>query len=91
MTKDSDYTLEPVAEDPDSYWSTPDLQMASTLVTAGFPVFYLQENEQDQTYFIFERTAELEEAADKYWRDELSLNPRRLFSEYRDLKTRLHS
>jgi hypothetical protein len=57
MKENSNYELEPVAEDPDRYWSTPDLQMASTLVTAGFPVFNLQENDQDQTYFIFERTA----------------------------------
>lgn len=91
MKKDSNYEYEPIAEDPDSYWLTSDLQIATTLVTVGFPVFDLEKQEQGQTHFIFERSDKLEKAVDKYWRDELSLNPRRLFGEYRDLKTRLHS
>jgi len=91
MNKNSNYKFEPVAEDPDNYWSTSDLQLATTLVTAGFPVFSLNKQNGNQTHFIFEKSDELENAADKYWRDELSLNPRQLFNDYRDLKTRLHS
>ena len=91
MNNKPNYKFEPIAEDPDSYWSTTDLQLATTLVTADFPVFSLEKEGQDKVHFIFEKSDGLEKAVDQYWRDELSLNPRRLFNDYRDLKTRLHS
>lgn len=72
-------------------FSTFDLALA-TAISVWFP---LQEVDKSQNphraLFVFNRSSELNELVDKYWKKELLVEPRQYFEQLKALKGRLYS
>lgn len=82
-----------------SKYKTKDVYIASTLITLGYTKYQIERNGK-QCFFIFiidnEDAPEgfgpidiLEEDVEKYWNNALSVDPKRLFNSFKELKTRM--
>lgn len=72
-------------------FNTSDLPLAACLATLAFPVLALESVGNGKVAFIFEGTAELYSAVEKYWRSDVLIEPLRYFNSLKYLKSRLHS
>lgn len=82
-----------------SYYKTKDIYIASTLITLGYTKYRIERNGR-QCFFIFiidnEDAPEcfgmidaLELDVEKYWNNDLLVDPKRLFNAFKELKTRM--
>lgn len=71
-------------------FETSDLAL-STTISIWFPLQSVDKSEPRRVVFIFERTKDLDELVDKYWRKELLVEPRLYFDQLKSLKARLYS
>lgn len=71
-------------------FKTPDIGLASSLLTSGFDVIGIDVKNPKRAFFYFKNTAEIEVAADSYWRGELKVNAKEMSNNRRELVTRLH-
>lgn len=73
------------------YVKTSDINMASTLLTLGFPIDGIHAKEgQIHVYdFYFAKSKELSKAIKDYWDKELRIEPLQLFSSRKDILTRM--
>lgn len=70
---------------------TSDLVLASTLSALNFQVIDLDRSDESRIGFVFEDTEELQEVVNKFWKEELRLEPLMLFNSMKLLKRRLFS
>jgi len=69
---------------------TKDLNLAAC-VSLFFPVEAIDRQNPQKAEFIFKRNQELEEVVDKYWRNEIKVNPIDFAKQLKALKTRLYT
>lgn len=72
-------------------FETPDLFLAATLQTLGYPVQAFEWVDSYRCIFFFKTEHELVRAVERFWRQELRLEPNALFTSLKALKTRLRS
>ena len=77
-------------------YSTRDIYLATTLTTLKFKMVgidYQIEGERGMPvgYFMFERTPELIEAEQKFWRGEIAVEPRMFISNLRSIKAEINN
>jgi len=72
-----------------NYYSTPSLAVAATL-SIHFPVDHIDRSNPHTFNFVFERTQELDNLLETYWRRQLRIEPQSYFEQLRLLKIRLH-
>jgi hypothetical protein len=73
-----------------THFSTADLALATT-VSIWFPLQQVDKKNPRRALFTFERSKELDELVDKYWKRELQVEPRQYFDQLKSLKARLYS
>ena len=74
-------------------YRTADTQIASYLIASGFENYSL-EKEGNKIYFIFEHdeknpTNIIEIEVANYWSNNVTIEPKKLFNAYREIKTRI--
>ena len=71
-------------------FSTSDLALATTL-SIWCQLEQVDKSNPHRALFIFSRSQKLDEVVDKYWKRELSVEPRQYFDQLKSLKARLYS
>lgn len=69
---------------------TSDLPLATTLISLGFTVSHLDRTDGQRVRFCFDRTEELDETVEFFWRGELRIEPKLFCLNQKLLKSRLH-
>ena len=85
MNQDTTYLA---AED---HYSTYDLGQTSALVSLGFQIVAFDKTNPRKIQFVFQRSAELDAAAEDYWADRLQVKARGLVDSMKMLKNRIYS
>ena len=75
-------------------YTTRDLYLAATFVTLKFPLVDINFQFEGQLpnpvgYFSFEKTQNLLDAENRYWRSELALEPKAYVTNMKSLKSRI--
>ena len=71
---------------------TSDIALSASLVCLNFKLLYLDRSGSSSNIkFVFENKPEIEKVVNQYWNNELLINPRSLFDNYKMLKKRLFS
>jgi len=74
------------------FYSTPDLSIASYLVTIGFPLDHLDKSNRRKVVFSFYRDDGLDQAIQAFWADtDVSVSPLQYFNTIKTLKNRIYS
>lgn len=69
---------------------TADLSLTAALCVARFIVKDVERVDPKRSIFIFEKSQELLEEVDKYWRKEMRLEPQDFFYQLKVLKARIY-
>jgi len=70
---------------------TADLALTAALCVSGFVVDEVEKIDARRSVFIFfDNTAELQEAVNKYWRQEMRVEPQDYFNQLKIIKARLY-
>ena len=72
------------------HFGTFDLNLSAVLIAYGFALQDVEKTGR-KARFIFSSSDTLHEVIDKYWRQELTVNPHTLFNSLKLLKNRLYS
>lgn len=73
------------------YYSTSDLALA-TVISLSYPLEVIGKTQNPhKALFVFNRSKNLNELVDKYWKKELLVEPRTYFDQLKALKNRLYS
>lgn len=75
----------------DLYFSTPDIGLASVLISLSFKLDAFDRTNPQKVLFIFQREQGIDEAIQGFWQKTLLLEPQILLLNLRVLKNRLNS
>lgn len=70
---------------------TSDFYLAITLQASGFIIEEILDADPTRKEFVFKDTEKLRQTVDDYWSGELALDPKKLFSEMKVLKSRMYN
>jgi hypothetical protein len=73
----------------ENYYSTSNLNLA-TVINLHFPIDSLDRTNPKQVEFMFERSKELDQLIESYWKEELKLEPKKLFKKKKELMSRIN-
>ena len=76
-------------ENENNYYNTSDLYLVATL-TLWYPLESLDKTNPEKTVFNFLLTEDFQKTLDKYWRNELLVEPKALLNNLKVIKTRLY-
>lgn len=68
---------------------TSDLALATAL-SLRFPVHSINKNNPYKVIFVFQKTKELNQFVDLYWKGEIKVNPIEFFNQIKVIKTRIY-
>lgn len=74
-----------------NYFSTPDITLASTILHFGIKLEALDPENPNRIQFCFERTKELDELVQLFWRGELKVEPLQFSAAQKILKSRINN
>lgn len=63
----------------------------TTVVSLFFPIVAINKQNPRKAEFLFNRTKELNEFIDRYWKKELLVEPRAYFDQLKAIKARLYA
>lgn len=72
-------------------FSTPDLGLATTLLTLKYELLELDRTNPKKVRFIFKQRAGIERVVSDYWKDKVQLPAQTLLSNQKLLKNRIYS
>lgn len=72
-------------------FSTYDIYLASTLLSLGHNVDFLNRKDRGKVGFCFSRVGALDEVIQRYWARDLLIEPQTLFASLKALKNRIYS
>lgn len=76
--------------DDKKYFSSSDLALCATLVALGFNLDSLDKTNPQKTFFVFNRTPELEISVQSFWDKQIKIEPISFFEAQRFLKSRIY-
>lgn len=74
----------------EDFFTTQDLAVASVLVTLSFKLHHL-ERKGHKAVFFFPASDKIKPLVQSYWRQELTLDPHRLFECWKYLKNQIYN
>jgi hypothetical protein len=74
-----------------NYYETSDLGLAASLTASNFSILSIDKTNPRRVVFCFDKTAELLNAVDAYWSNNLHLSAMVLMEHIKLLKTRIYS
>ena len=72
------------------FYKTADLGLATTL-SLTFPILTIDRNNPRKVLFVFDLTDELSNFVNKYWRNEVVVEPQTFTNQIKNIKTRIYS
>jgi Rad3-related DNA helicase len=93
MSKTSEYKRHKAVplNDPAFVWTTYDLGVATALLCADFELLSLDKANPKKVLFVFRKAKNIDETANSYFADQLTLSARSFFDQLKALKNRLYS
>jgi len=76
---------------PDGVFSTYDMGLAVALLATKYELISLDRSTPRKVLFVFKREEGIEETAENYWSDTLSVQARTFFDTQKMLKNRMYS
>lgn len=76
-------------QDRQSVFISSDLALAA-VVSIYFPIVIIDKENPRKAQFVFNRSKNLSDLVDKYWKKELQIEPRQYFDQLKALKARLY-
>jgi len=73
----------------DYYFSTPDLALAVT-VSWWYPIDSIDRTNPYKALFLFKKDENLDKLVEKFWKQELRIEPQAYFSQLKIIKSRLY-
>ena len=73
------------------YFTTYDLNLSALLVALNFPLEKIEKNNTRKALFHFKKSKELDQLVANYWKQEVKINPQKLFDALKFIKNRLYS
>lgn len=75
----------------DQLFTTYDLNLSAVLVSLDIPLLEARKTNNAKFLFCFEHTKQLDLVVNQYWKQELELNPQKLFNSLKSIKNRMYS
>ena len=72
-------------------FTTYDLNISAVLVAFGHPLDHIERQPNGKALFFFKPSAAIKKIAQNYWKQEITINPQKLFDSLKFLKNRLYS
>lgn len=72
-------------------FTTNDLALSCTLLCFNFTLAGLDTSDRRKVGFVFIESEELQNTIDRYWNNQLAVNPRDFFNNLKDLKSRIYN
>lgn len=72
------------------YYQTSDISLATTL-SLFYPLHSIRSQENQKSFFVFEKTDVLNQLIKSYWSGSLKIEPKEYFNQLKNIKTRLYS
>ncbi len=72
------------------FYKTSDLGLATT-ISLYFPVRTIDRSNPRKVLFVFDLTEELNELVEKFWRNEVTIEPQTFTNQIKNIKTRIYS
>ena len=72
------------------HYVTHDLNVAAVIITLGHDLDHLEKSDEGRAQFHFVTSPTIVDIVRKYWRQELKINPHRLWENWKFLKSRIH-
>lgn len=79
-----------INKNENNIFSTSDLALITTLSLYS-PIESTEFFENKRIVFVFQKSKELTDLVDMYWRGELRIEPQQFFNQLKIIKTRIHS
>lgn len=73
-----------------TFYETADLSLSTTL-SLWYPIQRIVRSNPRKAIFVFEKTKELLNLVDAYYRDEIKVSPQTFFNQLRAIKARLYA
>ena len=70
---------------------TLDLNLSAVLVSLDAKIEKIEKNQKGKSLFYFKQSKELNSIIEKYWKQELKVNPQTLFNSLKFIKNRIYS
>lgn len=74
----------------EQFYKTSDLGLVTTL-SLFFPVRTIDRSNSRKVLFVFDQTDELNDFVNKYWRNEVVVEPQTFTNQIKNIKTRIYS
>ena len=75
---------------PLNFYRTSDLGLITTL-SLHFPIKNIDRRNPRKVLFVFDQTDQLNDFVDKYWRNEIAVEPQTFTNQIKNIKTRIYS
>ncbi len=75
----------------EDFLTTYDLNISAVLVALGHPLDHLERQQNGRALFFFKSSPAVKKIAQNYWKQEIRINPQKLFDSLKFLKNRLYS
>ncbi len=75
----------------DDFLKTHDLNISAVLVAFGHPLDHIERQDNGRVLFCFKASPAAKKTAQSYWKQEIKINPQKLFDSLKFLKNRLYS
>lgn len=72
------------------FYKTSDLGLVTTL-SLHFPIRAIERSNPRKVLFVFDLTDELNAIIDKFWRNEVVIEPQTFINQIKNIKTRIYS
>lgn len=74
----------------DNFYKTSDLGLATTL-SLYFPIRTISRTNPRKVLFVFDQTDKLNDFIEKYWKNEVVVEPQMFTNQLKNIKTRIYS
>ena len=75
----------------EDFFTTYDLNISAVLVALGHPLDHIERKKNGKALFFFKSSPDIKKIIQNYWKQEITINPQKLFDSLKFLKNRLYS
>ena len=75
----------------EKFFTTYDLNISAVLIALGYSLDHLERQPNGRAAFSFLASPGIKKVVQDYWRQQITLNPQKLFDSLKFLKNRLYS
>ena len=75
----------------EDFFTTYDLNISAVLVALGHKLDHIERKQNNRALFFFKFSPAIKKVVQNYWKQEIKINPQKLFDSVKFLKNRLYS